>query len=90
MTVSTRKGRRSPTKKHAGPVDSPSRGAVARESTTLVNHVATFDPHTAAELAAIVSGKYRLDPGELCPNCLCPYREWYNVPACNCDREPPL
>lgn len=34
MTASTKKGRRPPSKKHAGPGDSPSRGAIALESTT--------------------------------------------------------
>lgn len=89
MRQGTRKGRRPPAKKIAGPGNSPSRGAVARQSTTAAraNALAAYDPHTAAELARLVYDMAHPDPGPLCHRCLRPYREWRDVPPCECGDE---
>lgn len=39
---------------------------------------------SAVALARLVYDMAHPDPGPLCPRCLRPYREWRDVPPCEC------
>jgi len=48
-----------------------------------------YDPRTASILTQAVYMLAHKDPGELCPRCRRPYRDWYGLEACGCRGEVP-